>query len=148
MTIRTDIITQSPFFSLITERYPDFETSPYALAYAIEGHLRATQVLPALDGFQNLHVMKETGVVLHLIEIVFLLPSGIVPLEVSFSKLDGDISYQDRLGIQDEGWKSLTQKERWSAVDLYATENEKPQWNWEPTLEGYLKNHKEFRKLT
>ncbi|MEQ8782439.1 MAG: hypothetical protein RIE06_22465 [Roseibium album] len=136
--IRRDIITKSPFFDLIAERFFDFETDLDALAYAVEGQLRGTPDMGAIDGFKTFHVMEETDAKLRVVGMAYFLPSSLVPIDASFSATNNRISYRVMLGAEDDQWKRLTEKKRWSAVNLYATENYEPQWNWEPPLEGFL----------
>jgi len=136
MSIRSDIITTSPFFDLITERFSDFETDLDVLAYAIEGQLRGTPDMGAIDGFNTLHVLEETDTNLRVAGMVYFLPSSLIPLDASFNTTNGGTSYRVKLGAEDGKWKRLTEKKRWSAVYLYATENYEPQWNWEPTQKG------------
>jgi len=136
MSIRSDIINTSPFFDLITERFSDFETDLDALAYAIEGQLRGTPDMGAIDGFNTFHVLEETDTKLRVVGMTYFLPSSLIPLDASFSTTNDGISYRAKLGAEDDKWKHLTEKKRWSAVYLYATENYEPQWNWEPTQNG------------
>ncbi len=136
MSIRSDIITTSPFFALIPERFSDFETDLDALAYAIEGQLRGTPEMGAIDGFDTFHVLEETDRKLRVVWLAYFLPSSLIPLDASFGMTHDGISYRVKLGAEDATWQRLTEKKRWSAVYLYATENDRPQWNWEPTRKG------------
>lgn len=138
MSIRRDIITKSPFFHLITERFPDFETDLTALAYAVEGQLRGTPDMASIDGFKMFHVLEETETTLRVIGMAYFLPSSLIPLDASFRLTSNSVSYRVKLGAEDHKWKSLTQKKRRSAIYLYATENSVPRWNWQPTLIGVL----------
>lgn len=138
MSIRNDIITTSPFFDLITKKFSDFETDMDALAYAIEGQLRGTPDMGAIDGFNTFHVLEETDTKLRVVGMAYFLPSSLIPLDASFSTTNDGISYRVKLAAEDGKWKRLTEKKRWSAVYLYATENYEPQWNWEATLTGFL----------
>ena len=138
MSIRNDIITSSPFFDLITERFSDFETDLDALAYAIEGQLRGTPEMGAIDGFNTFHVVEETDTKLRVVGMAYFLPSCLIPLDASFSSTNEGTSYRVKLGAEDDTWQRLSEKKRWSAVYLYATENYQPQWNWEPTQSGFL----------
>ncbi|MEM9550413.1 MAG: hypothetical protein AAGA05_04505 [Pseudomonadota bacterium] len=136
MSIRSDIITTSPFFNSITEKFVDFETDVDALAYAVEGQLRGTPDMGAIDGFNTFHVLEETDTKLRVVGMAYILPSSLIPLDASFNMTSGNVAYRVKLGAEDGRWKRLTEKKRWSAVYLYATENYEPQWNWEPTLKG------------
>ena len=138
MSIRSDIITRSPVFDLITERFSDFKTDVDALAFAVEGQLRSTPDMGAIDGFKTFHVMEETDTRLRVVGLAYFLPSSLVPLDALFSLTRGTISYRVKLGAEDHRWQSLSDKKRWSAVYLYATGNGDLQWNWDLTLNGEL----------
>ena len=138
MSIRSDIITTNPFFDLITERFSDFETDLDALAYAVEGQLRGTPDMGAIDGFSTFHVLQETDTKLRVVGMAYFLPSSLIPMDASFNVTSGNVAYRVKLVAEDGRWQRLTEKKRWSAVYLYATENYEQQWNWEPTLKGVL----------
>ncbi len=56
MSIRNDIITTSPFFDLITERFSNFEAVLDALTYAIE-----ISEVSALSGFATVAPFGDTS---------------------------------------------------------------------------------------
>ena len=140
MTVRNDILAGSPFFKLVAERYPRYESDPDALGMAIEGHFRGIPELSAIDGFNTFHVLDESPTRMRVIGLAWFLPSSLIPLEASFQASDSDISYSVMLGAEDPFWQSLRERKRWSAVYLYATENLGPPWNWGKTLQGSLPN--------
>lgn len=137
MAIRSDIVTTSPFFKWITKKFSDFETDLDALAHAVEGHLRGTP-MGAIDGFNMFHVLEETDAKLRVVGMAYFLPHSLVPLDALFGATSDGVSYQVHLGADDDRWKRLTERKRWAAVYLYATENYEPRWHWEPPLEGLL----------
>jgi|GEM_PF-5734039 len=139
MSIRSTIIELSPFAELVREKFSDVPSSPEALAYAIEGHFRAVSDLGPIDGCTNFHTLEETAVSLRIIGMAYVLPSSLLPLEVSFQVVEGGMSYRVLLAQDDKVWNGLTKAKRWNAVYLYATVGQEPQWNWSLPLEGILR---------
>lgn len=138
MSIRRAILDESPFSKLIPELIPNAPSAPEAFVFAVEGHLRIISGLGALDGFTSLHVVEETSETLRIVGLTHVLPSSLLPLEVSFQVANDGISYLVLLGSDDRVWNGLTESKRWKAVYLYATEEHEPQWNWNQPLEGLL----------
>jgi len=138
MSIKQPLIEGSPFFELISEQFSNYLIDPDALAYAVEGHLRSILDVGAIDGFDIFHVVEETSAILRVVGLAYILPRSLLPLEASFRKGNGSISYRVFLGSEDKPWHGLTSKKRWAAVYLYATEGYEPQWNWSEPQEGFL----------
>lgn len=138
MSIRNDILADSPFFKLVLERNPSPFLDPDTLAIAIDGHLRCLPNLPAMDGFKSFHVLEETLTSLRVVGLAYLLPRGVLPLEADFRSREDGIFFRILVGEEDLFWKNLTEKKRWAEVHLYATEKRKPQWHWQPPVEGLL----------
>ena len=138
MSIRRDILESSRTLEKIREQSSDYLTDPDALALAIEGHFRGIAALAAIDGFEFLHVSEESPEDLKVVGLAYFLPTSLIPLKAGFQSENGEIAYQVRLGLDDDAWRTLTNKKRWSAVYLNATEGYEPKWNWSEPLVGVL----------
>ena len=136
MNIKQELLTRSPFFKLVEEKFPDYHDNMSAFAYAVEGQFRRTAGFGAIDGFEIFHIVDQTPTELKIVGLTYFLPSSLLPLEASFTIENREISYRVRLGLEDKTWHDLTKQKRWKAVYLYATEGHEPVWNWGEPVSG------------
>jgi len=140
MTIRRKIIERTGY-----QRPGDEYSSPTsdeALIDAVEWHFRGLADFSSIDGFADFYVLQEsTREVSIMGRTYFLGPYGLVPMKAKFRNLpDGAISYKVLLGKVGPAWEQLSEKKRWAAVYLHATEGYAPPWEWDQPLKGLLAN--------
>ncbi len=138
MSIRQDIIARAGSL-----RHREGSTADdVVLMDAVESHFRSLSDFSSIDGFADFYVLHETEQEICFVgRTYFLDPYGLMPMEVTFQgREDGNISYRVLLGLENQKWKILTEKKRWSSVYLYATEGYAPPWKWDRPLTGLLPN--------
>ena len=84
------------------------------------------------------HVLKETETSIQGIGIMYTLPVGELPVEISLSRAPNATSYQVWVGQADDRWSSLTESKRWKAVYLYAKEGHDSKWDWSEPVSGHV----------
>lgn len=90
------------------------------------------------DGWDQLQVVRETATSLRAVGAMYILPAGILPMEVELSRDRNSTHYWFRLGIGDKRWYSLTRSKRWKAVYLYASGDRDAEWRWSDPISGDL----------
>lgn len=136
-TLRSVILTR--FSELVHERFPAAPAGEEAFTYALYLYLRAIPNFEvAVDGWRMLRVASETTESLRAIGIMYVLPTGELPIEVELSRELRSTRYALRIGIDDTLWRSLSDSKRWKAVYLYANRERGEEWNWSQPISGCL----------
>lgn len=124
---------------LVRERFPENPTGDGAFSYALELFLRVIPNLDAsLDGWKMFRLASETATSLRAVGIMHVLPSGVLPVEVTLSTGSRGIQYRVQIGIDDSQWDSLSDSKRWKAVYLYASGVRDEEWAWSKPISGWL----------
>jgi hypothetical protein len=139
-TVRSVILTRHPKLAeLVQSRFPTDPAGEEAFTYALELYLRTIPKLDvAVDGWRMLRILRETAASLRAVGIMYVLPTGELPLEVELSRELGSTRYWLRMGIGDACWDSLSDSKRWTAVYLYASGERDEEWTWSEPISGCL----------
>ncbi len=132
----------APHSKLVELAQSQFPTDPEgeeASTYALELCLRTIPNLNAsVDGWRVLRIVRETDTSLRAVGIMYLLPTGELPIEVELSRELNSTRYWLRMGLADARWKSLSGSKRWTAVYLYASGERDEGWTWSEPISGSL----------
>ena len=108
-----------------------------ALAYAIYLLLRGLPDLDlTVDGWSIFQVVQETAVSLNAFGLMYVLPTGEVPIEVVLTRQSSSTAYRLRTGIVDESWNSLSESKRWRVAYQYAKQQSNAYWDWVEPIAG------------
>lgn len=137
-TLRTAILNRHPHIAtLVQERFPDDPAGEQAFSYALELFLCAN-LNAALDGWKMFQLVTDTATSLRAVGIVYVLPHGELPAEVTLSASAKGVQYRLQIGTGDPQWKSLSDAKRWKVVYLYANGERDEVWTWATPISGYL----------
>jgi len=139
-TVRSVILAAHPeLIEPIQNRFPTDAAGEEAFSCALELYLRTIPNLNvSLDGWRMLRVVRETSASLRAVGIIYVLPTGELPLEVELSREPGSTCYWLRIGTSDARWESLSDSKRWTAVYLYASGDREEGWTWSEPISGSL----------
>ena len=138
MNIRQFLLQISPVSSRGVDSDLDTPTDENALEYAVEGLLRSVSGVGSLDDFDFFCVIDETSTHMEIIGLAYFLPNRTLPLKVSFSLENENMTYRVLLGSDATNWHALSDSKRWKAVYLHAKEGQSPGWNWDAPIEGSI----------
>jgi hypothetical protein len=136
-TIRSVILTR--YSELVHRCFPAEPTGEAAFTYASYLYLRGIPNIDvAVDGWRMLRLVSETAASLRAVGIMYVLPTGEIPIEVELSRELRSTRYWLRVGMDDSRWGSLSDSKRWKAVYLYANGECDEAWNWSQQVSGCL----------
>ena len=136
-TVRSLILTRYP--ELVRSRFPTDPEGEEAFTYALGLYLSVVPNLNVVaDGWRMLRLVDEAATSLRAVGIMYVLPTGELPLEVELSREPGSTRYRVRIGISDARWESLSESKRWKAVYLYASGERDEEWTWTEPVSGSL----------
>lgn len=108
-----------------------------ALAYAVYLFLRGIPDLNlTVDGWSVFQVVQETAVSLNAFGLMYVLPTGEVPIEVVLTRQSSSTAYRLRTGIVNECWYSLSESKRWRVAYQYAKQQSNACWMWRAPFAG------------
>jgi len=139
-TFRSVILNCYPQLAeLVQEHFPEDPVGEEAFAYALELFLRVIPDLNvSLDGWKMFRLASETATSLRGVGIMHVLPSGVLPVEITLSTALRGIQYRVQIGVGDSQWDSLSESRRWEAVYLYASGERDEKWTWSKPISGCL----------
>jgi hypothetical protein len=106
---------------------PDVE-----LADALYCLLRTNDVGVTVDGWEYIRITRESRDALEAVGLVWLLPSGSVPIAVHVEANASGLAWKAQVGREDEEWRAQSESKRWKSVYLYATgDRSEPGWSWD-----------------
>ena len=91
-----------------------------------------------LDGWRMLHVVEEADSYLRAVGLMYVLPTGELPVEVVLDREATSLAYELRVGTGGGSWAAFSESKRWKSVHLYATREAQAAWDWTDTLSGTL----------
>jgi len=92
-----------------------------------------------VDGWDVFRVVHESENSLDVVGLMTLLPSGSVPIALSFSSIDRGLAWSIQVASQDDRWLSLSESKHWKSMYLFATgELKEPPWRWDKRYDGQL----------
>lgn len=90
----------------------------YELEDALYCLLRTSDIDITVDGWEMLHIIRETDDVLETAGLMTLLPRGCVPIAVSCKACESGFVWSALIGQADEAWRSFSESKRWKSVYL------------------------------
>jgi len=93
----------------------------------------------SVDGWKIFKVTGESDVSLDAVGLMWLLPTGSMPVALHVEVTDAGLSWKARASLKDEGWLSLSDSKRWKNVYLFAG-GDRPEhpWSWDRSYAGIL----------
>jgi hypothetical protein len=139
-TLRSIVLNRYPKLAeLVRERFPVDPAGEEAFAYALELFIRVIPDLDVpLDGWKMFRLVSETATSLRAVGIMHVLPSGVLPVEITLSTGPRGTQYRVQIGVGDSQWESLSDSKRWEAVYLYASGERDEEWAWSKPISGCL----------
>jgi hypothetical protein len=139
-TLRSLVLNSHPKFAdLVRRRFPRGPDGEEAFAYALELFLQVIPHLDAsLDGWKMFRLASETATSLRAVGIMYALPRGVLPVEITLWTGSRGIRYRVQIGVGDSQWESLSDSKRWEAVYLYASGERDENWAWSKSITGCL----------
>lgn len=93
----------------------------------------------AVDGWTFFKITGESNSSLDAVGMMDLLPEGSMPIALHVRASDGEIRWNARASLNDEGWLSMSDSKRWTKVYLFASGGlVEPPWEWNRSYKGNL----------
>jgi hypothetical protein len=127
---------------LLLERFPfarGGEEPDAELADALYGLLRTNDVGVTVDGWGLVRVVRESPREVEAVGLMWLLPSGSVPIAVKVEATSTGLAWKAQVGREDGEWQAQSESKRWKSVYLFASgERSEPEWVWGAKHQGTL----------
>jgi hypothetical protein len=140
-TIREEVFERfEGLQELVEKTFPTDPRGVHAFNYSLELFIRRTiPTLGSIDGWSYLNIVEETNKRLHIIGLMYVVPCmSQIPLEAEFLLDDSKLDYSYVAGINDKSWKVVPGSKKSNAVELYALNHNKIQWEWGDRIIGTL----------
>ena len=102
--------------------------------------IRIVGVDVSVDGWAHFRLVEETDDHLAGIGLMYLLPTGRVPIVVDVRVHPDGLAWSAQVGLEDDAWLAMTESKQWKSVYLYASGDLKePPWTWRPARQGVIR---------
>ena len=138
-TIRGDIHRRfSGLERLVESTFREEPRGENAFQYALELYIRTIPEMGSVDGWEVLHIVKETSDSLQVIGLMHVLPASRLPIEANFYLENREVRFSILVGEEDELWLKMSDSQKKRAVHSYVMSTAPSNWHWMEPISGKM----------